>query len=1264
MLGAMASSKMDTGARSRHLGIGLLAAALVVSVFTACAATNAGDNGSDPSAQDDAGNTTTDGSAVDGGEPGLSDASTPDTDAGGDAGSDAGPANVVVCQDLTPLASGVCTVTAGDQSRLLVGDVLTPTAIYRGGQVLIDAQGKIVQVGCASACAQDATCAAAAATATVVTCPRGAISPGLINAHDHLTYAASAPGTDSGERYEHRHQWRLGLDGHSKITTIAGASADQIRWGELRSILAGTTSTVSSGGTAGFVRNLDDASLREGLTTAPVLAVPFPLNDSTPPSGFPGAVACNQFSGIISDTDTDFLAASAYHPHLGEGINAYAANECSCTTSINPGHNLLVDKTAVVDGVGLTAPQYAELAGTGRGLVWSPRSNVRLYGATSDVLLASRLQTPIALGTDFLPTGSMNMLRELKCAASLSSSYYDHFFSDRDLWMMATANAATLTATSSAIGTLAANKLADIAIFDASVSTGYRAVIDAGPSDVALVMRGGAVLYGDATLVSALTTDTCDDLPVCMHDKKVCASREIGKSLSQLQASVGSIYAAFFCAGDPTNEPTCVPSRPAASNGSTIFTGAITTNDHDGDGILDANDNCPSVMNPIRPMDNGAQADFDGDGVGDACDVCPLDANSTTCTLTANDSDGDGVPNATDNCPAVPNTNQADSDLDGRGDACDSCPVSNPEPNGCPTTIYAIKNGTIANGATVALIGKLVTGRNDQGFFLQVKAADADYVAVDNSGIFVAAPQNTVKVGDRVTLSSATVTDTSGQRRLTNATVNVVSSLGEAPPAAEPVTAAQVATGGQRAATLESVIVQVANVSTTDVAPALGAGDTSPSNEFVVANSLRVNDFLYLVTPFPTVGQKYTVIAGILDYAHGDSKLEPRSAADFSAEGTLVGFSPALSFANVGQMGTPTFPAPLTVTMSQPVVTDTFVAITSSDPNALTIPGNGVTVTAGNSQATVLVDGVAQSSAVTLSATLGTTLTANVRVVGSTEIPQIVSLDPPTKTLAPGGTAHLTVNLDIPAPAGGTSISVAVAPNDAGVMPATVTVPANMLSATFDYVDGSTRTTATVTATVGASSASSTLTMTASAVCADHLIISEVRSRGAGGATDEFVELYNPLSSAVTLNSTWKLEARSSAAATYSARWVGTGKVIPAHGHFLIASAGYTQSPAADEALSISLTDAMSVRLSQSGTLVDAMCYAFDAATSAAFTTDATYTCEGAPITNPHDNSSATNVDASVARSPNECSDTNATTTDFKSVSPATPMSSQSPPNP
>ncbi len=62
--------------------------------------------------------------------------------------------------------------------------------------------------------------------------------------------------------------------------------------------------------------------------------------------------------------------------------------------------------------------------------------------------------------------------------------------------------------------------------------------------------------------------------------------------------------------------------------------------DADGDGIIDAADNCAYVS-------NADQVDADADGVGDACD----------------------------NCPDVSNADQVDTDADGTGDACEAPPT-------------------------------------------------------------------------------------------------------------------------------------------------------------------------------------------------------------------------------------------------------------------------------------------------------------------------------------------------------------------------------------------------------------------------------------------------------------------------------------------------------------------------------------------------------------------------------------------------------------
>ena len=75
-------------------------------------------------------------------------------------------------------------------------------------------------------------------------------------------------------------------------------------------------------------------------------------------------------------------------------------------------------------------------------------------------------------------------------------------------------------------------------------------------------------------------------------------------------------YGLFFC-GIPEGEPTCLPSRENEYNG-------VTATDSDSDGVDDAQDNCPSVFNPIRPVDGGVQGNHDGDALGDVYDPCRL----------------------------------------------------------------------------------------------------------------------------------------------------------------------------------------------------------------------------------------------------------------------------------------------------------------------------------------------------------------------------------------------------------------------------------------------------------------------------------------------------------------------------------------------------------------------------------------------------------------------------------------------------------------
>ena len=196
----------------------------------------------------------------------------------------------------------------------------------------------------------------------------------------------------------------------------------------------------------------------------------------------------------------------------------------------------------------------------------------------------------------------------------------------------------------------------------------------------------------------------------------------------------------------------------------------------------------------------------------------------------------------------------------------------------------------------------------------------------------------------------------------------------------------------------------------------------------------------------------------------------------------------------------------------------------------------------------------------------------------------------------------------------------------------------------------------------------------ASGFCAEVVLISEARTRGAGGSLDELVELYNPGKSAILLDSAWTLGVRSAVGAcatdAASVKFTGAGQTLPPHGHLLIVGSAYTQSPAGDTTfVNGGIADAGSLALYRGAVLVDALCYGYDAATQTSLASCAVpYVCKGSPASNlPHDNtlSGASTVDVSLERKPgggqgNQI-DTRNNLADFQQSKPARPQSLGSP---
>ena len=805
---------------------------------------------------------------------------------GGMGGSGGDDFTIVTCEGApTATPADTCEVTAGDGRILIVGEVLTPGTVYENGGVLLDAGGAISCVGC--------ECFDQAAGATAVVCPDAVVSAGLINAHDHVGWMNGTPwvaaqnNVDPALRWEHRNDWRTGANGHPEIDVDGGgANDDEKAFGELRFSLSGATGIFGSGDLSGILRDLDNTGDGDnGLGDPGAKYETFPLGDT---SGTQQADGCSAYN--VTDAAAGFYDSHA--PHVAEGIDQVSRNEFRCLTGMGDGSKSVLDeRSAIIHGVGLTPDEVAVVAGSGMRLIWSPRSNIALYGETAPVTVYHSLGVSIGLGTDWIPSGSMNMLRELACAASFSDNQLGGYFSDHQLWQMATVGSARALAFDDVTGVLAAGYAGDIAVFAKNGRDNYSAVVDANVEDVALVLRGGLVLNGDEATVNALEQG-CDSLDVCGVQKAACTTRDTGQSLAAIQAAAAGGYDLFFC-GEPADEPSCLPARTLQNDsvaGSNNYSGMTAMDDPDGDGLPDGMDNCPTVFNPIRPVDGGAQGDADADGQGDACDPCVFDP-ADACSG-GDDVDGDGVPNTSDNCPGVGNADQADMDMDGLGDVCDPCPdAPNPGGQSCPgemTTIYAIQDTTdpmhpsegtrVQVPCVITAVGSNLVWCQDEGggpysgISIFLGGGDATYAATNDP----------IVVGDRA-LVDGDYAEFFDLTQLENPVFTFMSA-GVAPTPAV-VVPADVATGGPMAEMYEGVLIEVLNVTVTVENP--DAPDDF--DEFEVTGGLRVDDLAAdgggtggIIDNTYTVGTAFSSIVGVHHYSFSNFKILPRSAADLT----------------------------------------------------------------------------------------------------------------------------------------------------------------------------------------------------------------------------------------------------------------------------------------------------------------------------------------------------------------------------------------------
>ena len=368
---------------------------------------------------------------------------------------------------------------------ILRGTIIVPEGVIQHGYVGI-VDGRIVSV---SENSPDLPNAVSVNT-------HGIILPGFVDAHNHLR-SNVVPRWKPSRFYSNRHEWRQDPEFlrlvNGPISSVGSTHfCDMNKWGELRALAGGTTSIMTTQQQScihGLVRNLDYNSGFYGTTQLNLEHIYNVLD--LPPASAPAARAEFVFVATNYFINNPFYEALLIH--LAEGTDAFSLEEFTFMQS----QSLLNAKGVVIHGIPLRPVDFGAMSQHGTSLVWSPRSNIELYGATADIAAALDAGVEIALAPDWAVTGSSNMLNELKVADLWNSERLGGRLTDRQLVDMATSVPAHIAGIDDEVGAIKVGLRADLVVINGNHNNPYRAVIDATASNVDLVFINGVPLYGD-----------------------------------------------------------------------------------------------------------------------------------------------------------------------------------------------------------------------------------------------------------------------------------------------------------------------------------------------------------------------------------------------------------------------------------------------------------------------------------------------------------------------------------------------------------------------------------------------------------------------------------------------------------------------------------------------------------------------------------------------------------------------------------------------
>ena len=397
-----------------------------------------------------------------------------------------------------PLAAADTASGRWDASKPLIleGDVVTMTStfgIVPGGRLVIQGE-KITGLFKPG----DPLPAGISASDVVTVKTSGWIFPGLIDAHNHVSYNV-LPLYEVPKKYSNRYQWtspksyKLHVNTPKTLLTDSkffNVEAEVVKYGEVKAIVGGVTSIQGSPdlmATRLLVRNIENQNFGQDKIQQRGLAITEKRWQDTVQAGL---------LQQMKDGNVD-----AWLVHLGEGIDASSRDEFNVLKSLN----LLRDESVAIHATAFTATEFQEMSQAGTKIVWSPTSNLLLYGATTDVETAIGKGVVVCLGSDWSPSGMKNVLGELKMAHEIDTRKLGGNLSSEALVRMVTVNPAFALGLDTKIGSLRPGLYADIAVYRKRPSVdAYTSLVLSTERDVALVLIGGEPLYGEKALLEKL----------------------------------------------------------------------------------------------------------------------------------------------------------------------------------------------------------------------------------------------------------------------------------------------------------------------------------------------------------------------------------------------------------------------------------------------------------------------------------------------------------------------------------------------------------------------------------------------------------------------------------------------------------------------------------------------------------------------------------------------------------------------------------------